>query len=156
LYILGLDVPLERNHFIATFLSMCMKRSVMFLISILLLSLPAISEASEETCGYFESFDGTRIYWQSWNADNPSATIILIHGYGSSSDLFNAFVRDLNENGISAYALDLRGHGRSGGERLSVNSSDDYLKDLMIFVDMVMQQKKRTGYTCWARALAVT
>jgi len=133
-----------------------MKRSVMFLISILLLSLPAISEASEETCGYFESFDGTRIYWQSWNADNPSATIILIHGYGSSSDLFNAFVRDLNENGISAYALDLRGHGRSGGERLSVNSSDDYLKDLMIFVDMVMQQKKRTGYTCWARALAVT
>jgi alpha-beta hydrolase superfamily lysophospholipase len=118
-----------------------MKRPVVFLITTLLLSLPALSEASEETYGYFESFDGTRIYWQSWNADNPSATMILVHGYGSSSDLFNAFVRDLNENEVSAYALDLRGHGRSGGERLSVNSSDDYLKDLMIFVDIVMQQK---------------
>jgi len=118
-----------------------MKRPAVFLISVLLLSLPALSGASEETCGYFESFDGTRICWQSWTVEDPLAVIVLVHGYGSSSDLFTSFVQNLNAEGISAYAPDLRGHGSSGGKELSVESFDDYVRDLEGFVDIVMQQE---------------
>src|SRR5205823_4114544 len=36
--------------------------------------------------------------------------------------------------GVAVYAFDLRGHGRSAGERVVVRAFDDYLDDLDVFV----------------------
>lgn len=118
-----------------------MKQAVVFLALALLFSSSAFAVPADQADGHFASFDGTEIHWQSWTVEDPLAVIVLVHGYGSSSDLFTSFVEDLNAEGISAYAPDLRGHGSSGGKEQSVESFDDYVRDLEGFVDIVMQQE---------------
>jgi acylglycerol lipase len=47
---------------------------------------------------------------------------------------------DLNARGYVVEALDLRGHGRSSGERVAVEHYDEYLDDLGGFLDRVRQR----------------
>jgi len=117
------------------------------ILSLLFLDAPVLSYEAGLTGahvygdGYYASFDETPIYWQSWRVENSLATIVLVHGYGSSSNIFASFAKELNEIGVSAYAMDLRGHGRSGGKKLSVESFEDYIKDLEIFLNLVKEQR---------------
>lgn len=115
------------------------------ILPLLLLDTPVLSYeaglSEAHVDGYYTSFDGTPIYWQSWGVERPLATIVLVHGYGSSSDLFTSFAKKLNEIGVSAYAPDLRGHGRSGGMKLSAESFEDYIKDLEAFISLVKEQE---------------
>ncbi len=50
---------------------------------------------------------------------------------------------------ISVYAMDLRGHGISGGERRTTDDFEDYVRDLKTFVDLVAM---KTARSCWAIA----
>jgi pimeloyl-ACP methyl ester carboxylesterase len=60
--------------------------------------------------------------------------MVLVHGYGGSSNAFLKFAGYLNENDISAYAIDLRE---------SVDSFEDYTRDLKIFIDLVKECEGR-------------
>ena len=44
----------------------------------------------------------------------PARIAILAHGSSASSQAMHALAKALAENGIAAYALDMRGHGQSG------------------------------------------
>ena len=60
-----------------------------------------------------------------------------MNGLKDHGDHYAQFSQELVGQGYAAYAFDLRGHGRSAGERVGVDRFDDYVDDLQSFVDRV-------------------
>ncbi|RYY97638.1 MAG: alpha/beta fold hydrolase [Chitinophagaceae bacterium] len=75
---------------------------------------------------------GTGVTGFAWKAPHPRAVLLLQHGYMEYAQRFeqqyNALIPRLLEAGISVYAFDLRGHGRSPGKR-GVTNVNEAVKD---------------------------
>lgn len=94
--------------------------------------------------GFFEGFDGTKLYYQSWKPEGRSkAVVLVVHGLVEHSGRYMNVVNQLVPSGYAVYALDHRGHGKSEGERAHVNSFDEFIEDLKCFVDLVKRREKR-------------
>jgi len=79
----------------------------------------------------FESVGGVKIATRSWQpAGKPRAVIILIHGFNSYSAYFAWPAEQFAARGLACYALDLRGRGKSEGERFYVEKFSDYLGEV--------------------------
>ncbi len=85
--------------------------------------------ANEPIVETFESSPGVRLteYW--WPAADAKAAVFLIHGYGEHAARYQHIADDLATHGYSLYAFDLRGHGRSDGDRGFINTFDDFVVD---------------------------
>lgn len=78
----------------------------------------------------FHSADGTRLNGFRAAASEPRAALFLCHGLGEHCRRYDHVVAALNARGVSVYACDLRGHGRSGGPRGHVARWQDYVDDI--------------------------
>jgi len=88
----------------------------------------------EET---FEGAKGLALAARSWQPDGaPRAVVVINHGFKSYSGLYEWVGAELAKRGFATFALDMRGHGRSAGEPLFVESFDEYVDDLDVFVDI--------------------
>ena len=84
--------------------------------------------ASEET--YLGKGD-LRIFFRSWQPDGaPKAVVVICHGVNSHSGQYLWAAERFAGAGFAVYALDLRGRGRSEGERFYVEDIADYVADL--------------------------
>ncbi len=91
--------------------------------------------------GMFTADDGFSLYYQSWLPTSTiKGTIILLHGLGGHSGLFQNVIKALIPEGYAIYGYDLRGHGRSPGQRGHINRWADYRHDLAYFMAMVQKQ----------------
>ncbi|MGD1854615.1 MAG: alpha/beta fold hydrolase [Leptolyngbyaceae cyanobacterium] len=91
--------------------------------------------------GMFTAADGLSLYYQSWlPTSTVKATIVLVHGLGGHSGLFQNVVKALISEGYALYGYDLRGHGLSPGQRGYINRWADYRHDLACFMTMVQAQ----------------
>jgi alpha-beta hydrolase superfamily lysophospholipase len=71
------------------------------------------------------------LYYQSWHPPAlPRSIVIIVHGLGAHSGWFPNLVRCLVANGHAVYGFDLRGHGRSAGQRGYINSWEEFREDL--------------------------
>ncbi len=86
--------------------------------------------------GEFKGQRGTRIWYQVWRPEAAKAVVALAHGLGEHSGRYNNVVGWLVPRGYAIYALDHRGHGRSGGRRGHVDRFSDYLDDLQHLVGL--------------------
>jgi alpha-beta hydrolase superfamily lysophospholipase len=78
-----------------------------------------------------ESRDGTEIFARFWPAQaEPRAAVLIVHGFKAHSGLYEWAGTELAGRGFATYALDLRGHGRSAGERLWTPRFGDYVHDV--------------------------
>lgn len=85
----------------------------------------------------FEGKDGVKLLARSWRPEGPArAVMVLVHGFKAHSGLFDWAAKELAKADIAVYALDLRGHGKSGGEPLFVESFDEYVGDVAKLVDL--------------------
>lgn len=85
-----------------------------------------------------EGKDGTPLFARVWRPrTTPKAAIAIVHGLLDHGERYDGFARRAAEAGYSVHAIDLRGHGRSGGMRVWARSFDDYVDDAEIFVDAV-------------------
>lgn len=67
--------------------------------------------------------------WMSQSlVSSPKAVIVIVHGICEHCGRYDYVVSKLNSFGYSVYRFDLRGHGRSGGER-------GYVEDYQMYVD---------------------
>lgn len=67
--------------------------------------------------GELEGGGGARLFFRRWRAEVAAGRVLVVHGLGDHSGRFDRFGRRLAGEGLEALALDLRGHGRSGGRR---------------------------------------
>ncbi|MBD1910492.1 MULTISPECIES: alpha/beta hydrolase [unclassified Leptolyngbya] len=91
--------------------------------------------------GTFKGTNGIDLYYQSWQpSTTPKATIGIIHGLGSHSGWFQGIAENLASQGYAAYNLDLRGHGRSPGQRAYINHWSEFRGDIDRFQQLMADQ----------------
>jgi alpha-beta hydrolase superfamily lysophospholipase len=74
---------------------------------------------------------GGALHVRSWRgAEPPQATLVICHGFNSHSGHYRWFGEQAAARGYATYALDLRGRGKSEGERFYVESFADYVADV--------------------------
>lgn len=82
---------------------------------------------------------GLEILVRSWRpAARPRAVVIIVHGFNSHSGHYGWTAEQLVDDRFAVYALDLRGRGKSDGDRFWVEKVADYISD----VDTVVRLAK--------------
>jgi acylglycerol lipase len=90
----------------------------------------------------FAARDGLEIFEQRWLPDDkPRATIVLVHGINEHSGRYTRFADDLCQHGYAIHAMDLRGHGRSGGRRIWIRRFDEFLGDVDLLLARAAAQQ---------------
>lgn len=83
----------------------------------------------------FEGVGGLKIFTRVWETENaPRGVVVIVHGFNSHSGQYFWVADQLVKNGLAVYALDLRGRGKSEGERFYVDKFSDYVDDVATFV----------------------
>lgn len=83
---------------------------------------------TEET---FESTGGATIFLRSWMpSGDPRGVVVICHGFNAHSGQYAWVAEQLTAAGLAVYAPDLRGRGKSSGERFYVETIDEYVSDL--------------------------
>ena len=94
----------------------------------------------QHTTGRFDAPDGLPLFRQSWRPDGAArAVLVNLHGLGDHSGLYLPLVEFLVPRGIAVHAFDLRGHGRSGGQRAFIERWAEYRSDLATFLRLVRE-----------------
>jgi acylglycerol lipase len=85
----------------------------------------------------FEGVGGLKIASRSWRPQGAArGIVILIHGFNSHSGYMAWPAEQFATDGLAAYALDLRGRGKSEGERFYVEQFSDFLGDVDKLVEI--------------------
>lgn len=87
--------------------------------------------------GSFKGHDETELFYQTWVPASVTGTIVLTHGLAEHSDCYQNFAQRVGEWGLQTVAWDLRGHGRSAGNRGYVDDISDYEKDLFLLDQLI-------------------
>jgi acylglycerol lipase len=89
--------------------------------------------------GRFSGCDGISLYYQAWLPveGRRRAALVNLHGLGDHSGLYPTLADYFPARGIALYAFDMRGNGRSSGQRAYVRSWRDYRGDLHSFLTNV-------------------
>lgn len=79
----------------------------------------------------FTSKGGVRIHMRSWSPEGaPRALMVICHGVNSHGGQHAWTAEQFTARGLAIFALDLRGRGKSEGERFYVEDVADYVADL--------------------------
>lgn len=91
----------------------------------------------------FEGTGGLQLFSQSWRpeGEEPRAVLIVVHGLRDHSSRYGELAEHLVGQGFAVYAFDLRGHGRSEGVRVHIDSFEEYTSDLGLFLGRVRQRE---------------
>jgi alpha-beta hydrolase superfamily lysophospholipase len=99
-----------------------------------------VTQPGEHRSGTFTGGDGLALYYQAWLPSSPTrATLINLHGLGDHSGLYPSIATHFPARGIAVYAYDMRGNGRSPGQRAYLESWADYRGDLHAFLARVRE-----------------
>ncbi|GAB3229913.1 alpha/beta hydrolase [Mycolicibacterium hippocampi] len=83
----------------------------------------------------FDGIGGVRIVYDVWTPDLPARGVVVIaHGYAEHARRYDHVAARFAEAGLITYALDHRGHGRSGGKRVYLRDISEYTGDFHTLV----------------------
>jgi acylglycerol lipase len=90
----------------------------------------------------FEGVGGLKIFTRSWRPTvKPRGVVVIVHGFNSHSGQYLWVAEQFLSIGLSVYALDLRGRGRSDGERFYVEKFSDYENDVATLVSIAKKRE---------------
>jgi acylglycerol lipase len=91
--------------------------------------------------GTFEGVGGLNIFFRSWRpAVTPRGMVVIVPGFNSHSGYYTWVAEQFVAAGLAVAALDLRGRGKSDGERFYVQTFADYVTDVAKFVTLMKLQ----------------
>lgn len=93
--------------------------------------------------GFFESFDGTKIYYEYYSSSQEKTAVVISHGFCEFTQKFEEVIYYFVQAGYPVYILDHRGHGyseRSVKDRCKVyiNSYEEYVQDFHLFLTQIV------------------
>ncbi len=92
--------------------------------------------------GTFKSAGDLNIYFRAWRPDaKPRGLVVIVPGFNSHSGYYGWVAEHLVSAGCAVYALDLRGRGKSDGERFYVQTFEDYVSDVAACVAMAKSRE---------------
>jgi acylglycerol lipase len=71
----------------------------------------------------------------------PHATVVIIPGFNAHSGYYEWVAEQFVADGLSVYAVDLRGRGNSDGERFYVEAFEDYVRDVEAVMAVVKSRE---------------
>ncbi len=91
--------------------------------------------------GTFAGANGLALYYQSWlPLDRRHKAVLLnLHGLGDHSGLYPTIASYFPSRGTAVYAYDMRGNGRSPGQRAYLHHWEEYRGDLHAFLSRVRE-----------------
>ena len=90
-------------------------------------------KTSEET---LEGAGGIKIFFRSWHPDGKArGVVVIVPGFNAHSGYYSWVAEQLTAEALAVYAVDLRGRGKSDGERFYVEKFQDYVDDVSALVD---------------------
>jgi alpha-beta hydrolase superfamily lysophospholipase len=86
---------------------------------------------------------GLNIFTRSWRVTNGKArgVVVIVHGFNSHSGHYMWVAEQFVANGLAVYALDLRGRGKSDGERFYVAQFAEYVDDVATLIALAKAQE---------------
>ena len=79
----------------------------------------------------FQGAGGFKIFYRSWRPSaKPRGVVVVVPGFNAHSGYYSWVAEQLTAKGLAAYAVDLRGRGKSDGERYYVDSFAEYAGDV--------------------------
>jgi alpha-beta hydrolase superfamily lysophospholipase len=104
--------------------------------------------ATTRTERTFDGVGGVRIVYDTWTPDSgpegpaaPKAVVVLSHGFGEHARRYDHLAQRFGEAGLVTYALDHRGHGRSGGKRVYLKDIAEYTGDFGTLVGIADREQ---------------
>jgi acylglycerol lipase len=84
---------------------------------------------------YVPGASGLNIFVRSWRPNGVArAVVVICHGFNAHNGQYQWVAEQFAAIGLAVYALDLRGRGRSDGERFYVEKMADYVSDVATVV----------------------
>jgi alpha-beta hydrolase superfamily lysophospholipase len=91
---------------------------------------------------HFTMRDGETLFARHFPVDEPDLTVLVVHGMTGEGSQFNRTAGLLREaTGAEVYALDIRGHGQSGGRAGDVDHIGQYEEDLAEVVSTLCTER---------------
>ena len=91
----------------------------------------------------FKGAGGLNIFFRSRHPSQAAKGVVaIVPGFNSHSGYYDWVAMQLTGNGLAVYAIDLRGRGKSDGERFYVQNFEDYVTDAASFVSIVKEKEK--------------
>jgi len=85
--------------------------------------------------------EGLTIFVRSWRPETSArGVVVIIPGFNSHSGYYGWAAEQLVGAGYAAYAPDLRGRGKSDGERFYVDTIEDYAGDVDLAVKLAQSR----------------
>jgi acylglycerol lipase len=94
--------------------------------------MSAMTEASQSTMNEekVKGWTGLNLLIRSWRPERTARGVVaIVPGFNSHSGYYSWVAEQLVADGLAVYAVDLRGRGKSDGERFFVEKVGDYLSD---------------------------
>jgi acylglycerol lipase len=102
----------------------------------------SLTPAAGGSEGGFAGAGGVRLFRRVWRpAGLARGAVINLHGLGDHSGLYPALVERLTGRGFVVHAPDLRGNGRSPGQRAYIRRWDELRGDLHALVTLVREEE---------------
>ncbi len=83
--------------------------------------------------GFVES-GGVKVAYRAWPQADARITFAVVHGLGEHAGRYERFAKGMAAHGMGTFAVDLRGHGNSPGQRGHVDSWSQWTDEVSAFV----------------------
>jgi len=91
----------------------------------------------------FKGVGGLNIFFRSWYPSGRARGVVtIVPGFNSHSGYYEWVADQLTADGLAVYAIDLRGRGKSDGERFYVQNFEDYVTDVASFLSIAKEKEK--------------
>lgn len=84
-----------------------------------------------------QALGGIKLFTQNYFVKSPKANVLITHGLAEHCGRYAYVAESFNKIDCNVYTYDLRGHGRSEGDKAFISNFDEYRQDLEIVYNTI-------------------